>query len=82
MKIVVNIDRVALRGVDAAQREEVVAELRESLIDQINSPDAARALCGLGHRAALRATIPAPSGPFPEPIGKAAGAAIGRALKR
>lgn len=80
-RIVLHVDRVRLLGVDPAERERVVAELRETLQQQLAEPGAAERLAAIGHLESLRAVAgpPAPSAQPPS-LGHSAGQAIVRLL--
>jgi hypothetical protein len=80
-RVVVHIDRLALRGVRAEDRETVASALRAELERQLARPDAVRDLAQRGNVARLglgRVSI-VPSA-TPEGVGAQAGRAIARGL--
>ncbi|MGH2689407.1 MAG: hypothetical protein ACRDKW_11445 [Actinomycetota bacterium] len=78
-RVVVHIDRVTLRGVDAVGRRKVLEGFQQALVEQLELPGAAGSLASMGHRPSL--TVRAGREPGGDWI-RSAGAALGRELTR
>ncbi len=75
----VHIDRLTLRGVEPADRTELVEGFKAAIIEQLSLPGVAESLTKMGHRPSLTVRpVAEPSAP----PGRLAGDALGRELSR
>ena len=82
-RIVVHIDRVRLRGVRAADKERVVADLCAALVRELAEPGALERLAAMGHPESLRAAARHPAlSARPPSLGESAGTTVARVMTR